>query len=59
MKVIWIAHHYDWSGFAIFTDELAAYRYAVAHSIDVDKTTEGAMITKDSVGDFHFSEERE
>lgn len=31
----WIAYHGDWSGFAIFDDELPCLRYAVDHHMAV------------------------
>lgn len=31
----WLAHHSDWSGFAVFGSELDALRHAVEHSMTV------------------------
>lgn len=32
---VWVAYHYDWSGFAIFEHELDALRHAVSNSMTV------------------------
>lgn len=32
---VWVAYYSDWSGFAVFTDELQAFRYAVAGTMQV------------------------
>lgn len=31
---VWIAYYGDWSGFAVFDDELACLRHAVAHHME-------------------------
>lgn len=32
---VWVAYHSDWNGFAIFDDEVAALRHAVANSMSI------------------------
>lgn len=32
---IWFVYHSDFSGFAVFLNELEAYKYAVEHSMSV------------------------
>ena len=41
MNELWVAFYSDWSGFAIFTDEVKCLRYAVDHSMRVHKMAEG------------------
>ena len=41
MTEIWMAYYSDWSEFAIFDDELKCHRFAVEHSMQVHRVTEG------------------
>lgn len=36
---VWIAYHFDWSGFALFATEVEALRHAVDRSMSVGELT--------------------
>lgn len=35
MRGVWIAYHNDWSGFAVFSSEIEALRYAVMNGCSI------------------------
>jgi hypothetical protein len=45
---MWFAYHTDFSGFAFFTNELDALRYAVANKMEVQKMKNGE--TRQDIG---------
>jgi hypothetical protein len=53
---VWVAYHSDWSGLAIFGDEIDALRHAVSNSMNVGFAEFGADLgggryPKDRAGD--------
>jgi hypothetical protein len=45
---VWCAYYSDWSGMAVFDDELAALRYAVERSMSVKHVLFGQDLRNDS-----------
>lgn len=40
----WFVYYSDYSGFAVFHDELSAYKYAVEHSMSVAEIKDGDVM---------------